>query len=281
MPLLLSADIQALIHLTRTAEGNLLPFAVYNSIHEQHLFNVPISQPVLIFVLKGSKCLQGSHLTTCRAGEFIFLGAATHFTMRNIPDKQQYLALLIEFENEDFESLPPTTEDTKEWLCGPIEQPLAKALAQFIEWSQFAPPMLWPSRRRELLQLLFHLGYTNISHLRCKTSVSQSVLKILARDLSADLPACDIATTLAMSESTLRRKLTTENTSLQYLKDQARLSYGLHLLQTTDWSVLQVAEHCGYQSQSRFTSRFKQRFGLTPSALRQTRLADMGEVLTE
>jgi AraC-like DNA-binding protein len=35
-----------------------------------------------------------------------------------------------------------------------------------------------------------------------------------------------------------------------------------------------VAERCGYQSQSRFTDKFKQFFGVTPTELRKTRMRD-------
>ena len=77
-----------------------------------------------------------------------------------------------------------------------------------------------------------------------------------------------------MSESTLRRKLKAEGTSLQEIKDQSRLGLGLHLLQTTQDPITLIAEKCGYQSQSRFTNRFKGRFGLTPSELRKTKMED-------
>ncbi|WP_084683746.1 helix-turn-helix domain-containing protein [Psychromonas hadalis] len=49
---------------------------------------------------------------------------------------------------------------------------------------------------------------------------------------------------------------------------------GIHLLQTTHFSIGLISEKCGYQSQSRFTDRFKTLFGLTPSELRKTKMAD-------
>jgi AraC-like DNA-binding protein len=77
-----------------------------------------------------------------------------------------------------------------------------------------------------------------------------------------------------MSQSTLRRKLQVEGSSLQAIKDRVKLGYGLHLLQTTMEPVGIIAEKCGYYSQSRFTDRFKQLFGLTPTELRKTRVID-------
>ena len=110
-----------------------------------------------------------------------------------------------------------------------------------------------------------------------QTSLSQQVHQMISVDLSQELSATDIAANLAMSESSLRRKLAEENNNLQAIKDQARLGYGLHLIQSTHQSIGAVAERCGYQSQSRFTDKFKQRFGITPSALRKTRLSGSGE----
>lgn len=69
----------------------------------------------------------------------------------------------------------------------------------------------------------------------------------------------------------LRRKLQAEGTNLQALKDQIRLGRGLHLLQTSFLSVGEIAFVSGFQSQSRFSEKFKARFGLTPSELRLTR----------
>lgn len=77
-----------------------------------------------------------------------------------------------------------------------------------------------------------------------------------------------------MSESTLRRKLKSELTSVQEIKDKTRQGLALHLLQTTQYSIGIIAEKCGYQSQSRFTERFKKHFGLTPSDLRKTKMTE-------
>nr|WP_281358241.1 helix-turn-helix transcriptional regulator [Pseudoalteromonas caenipelagi] len=82
-----------------------------------------------------------------------------------------------------------------------------------------------------------------------------------------------ICDSLAMSESTLRRKLKSEGTTVQTIKDRAKLGLGLHLLQSTDYTIGVISQICGYQSQSRFTERFKSRFGLTPTQLRNTKKA--------
>ncbi len=73
---------------------------------------------------------------------------------------------------------------------------------------------------------------------------------------------------LAMSESTLRRRLREDGISFEKLLLDIRMQHGLMLVQTTHWNVAQVADACGYLSASRFAERFTQRFGLSPSKFR-------------
>ncbi|SSV75063.1 transcriptional regulator AraC/XylS family protein [Acinetobacter nosocomialis] len=90
--------------------------------------------------------------------------------------------------------------------------------------------------------------------------------------LSTELTAEFIAAQLFMSSSTLRRKLKNEGNSIQDIRNRVRLGHGLHLLQTTNDSIGNIAFECGYQSQSRFTEQFKNLFGITPRELRKTKM---------
>jgi len=77
--------------------------------------------------------------------------------------------------------------------------------------------------------------------------------------------AADAATVLAMSESTLRRRLREENKKFEEVLLEIRMQHALMLVQTTNWSVVKLADACGYKSSARFTERFKDRFGLSPA----------------
>jgi AraC-like DNA-binding protein len=252
-------------------ENRALPFAVYSSIKEQHLLNVPIVKPLFIAVLDGDKKLGKQGEIVCRAGDFIFLSDNPAINMRNIPKEKEYFALLIEFEYEDFIGIGPNTSSEQSFSLGEISIALEKCLQQFVEWSLFSPQAMWSLRRKEILQLLYHLGYKDILSMAVPHKLGQKIHAILSVQPSVDVPLTAICQQVAMSESTLRRKLIAEGTTIQEIKDQVKLGLGLHLLQTTRHSIVYIAEQCGYQSQSRFTSRFKGRFGLTPSALRKTK----------
>jgi len=262
-----------------TGESCSLPFSVYSSIKEQHLLNVPVVKPLFIAVLDGDKALGKDGQIVCHAGDFIFLSDSPAINMRNIPKEKEYFALLIEFELADFSGIEiersvnrhEIKEANDNFSVGVISTELEKCLQQFVEWSLYAPKAMWSLRKKELLQLLCHMGHPEILAMAAPHKLAQKIHGILSEQPATDISITAICQQVAMSESTLRRKLAAEGTTVQEIKDQVKLGLGLHLLQTTNHGIAYIAEQCGYQSQSRFTSRFKERFGLTPSALRKTK----------
>lgn len=257
-------------------ESDSLPFSIYCSSAEQRLFNVPVLKPLLIFILSGRKEL-GVDAINCPAGSFVFLSNTPNIAMRNIPNDEAYFALLIEFDYADFDCLKDRKAGTETFFRGEIESRLELTLQQFIEWSATAPAELWYLRRQEILQLLVSQGFDQVGGIMEPPTLSHKVHTIISDNVAGNLEASDLASMLAMSESTLRRKLSAEGNSLQGIKDRARLGYGLHLLQTSLEPIGLIAEQCGYSSQSRFTDKFKQLFNLTPTELRKTRLRVSGE----
>lgn len=73
---------------------------------------------------------------------------------------------------------------------------------------------------------------------------------------------------IAVSESTLRRRLVAEGTSFNTVLTDARMSLAMTLLQSTERSVAAIASDVGYESASRFAVRFKHRYGFAPSVVR-------------
>ena len=99
-------------------------------------------------------------------------------------------------------------------------------------------------------------------------SIGDRLRKILADAPAYPWTAAKASRELAMSEATLRRKLTIEKLRFETLLLDIRMHYAMTLLQTTPWSVSQIAEACGYRANSRFSSRFRERFGCSPSHVR-------------
>ncbi len=258
-------------------EHEALPFAVYSSMQEQCILNVPVIKPLLIFVLSGRKALGEEGELECPSGSFIFLSNSPDVAMRNIPAESDYFALLVEFSYSDFSCFHPQGRRESSSFQGIIDPTLEATLQQFVEWSEFSPDTLWHVRRQELLQLLYHLGHHQVASIVEPPTLSHQVHSILCENLAHPLAASELAARLAMSESTLRRKLGVEGTSFQSLRDRAALGFGLHLIQSTFEPIGFIAERCGYSSQSRFTEKFKQLFHVTPTALRKTRMRESGE----
>lgn len=257
-----------------TSASDDLPFAVYTSVYEQELLNVPIAKPLLIVVISGDKELGKNNEITCHTGQFIFLSDSPSINMRNIPKNNAYFALLVEFSYEDFDGIPSINAEKSDHFIGEVTFELKKCLQQFVESTAWAPKSICSLRKKEILLLLYHLGHAEVVSMMDKLKISQRLHDLFHEKDFLDVTTAYICEYLAMSESTLRRKLMSEGTSVQEIKDRARLGLGLHLLQTTAKPIGLIAEKCGYHSQSRFTDRFKAHFGLTPSALRKTKVTD-------
>ncbi len=251
-----------------------LPFSIYSSHKEQMINNVPVLKPLLIFILNGKKQLGKSNAVECNSGTFVFLSNSSRVDMRNIPSQEEYFAVLIDFDHEDFSELPQNTAPHIEYIKGEICPVIEKALLQYIEFSSVAPSNVIKHRKREILEILYHSGYVDVCNIDSPPSLSEKVHSMISSDLSFEWSVDHIASNLFMSASTLRRKLKNEGNNIQDIRNRSRLSHGLHLLQTSQFNIGNIAELCGYQSQSRFTEQFKLLFGMTPREIRRSKMID-------
>jgi len=268
--------VDSIIAVAKTSLKNKsqLPFSIYSSRKEQMITNVPVIKPLLIFILSGIKKLGKNEPVECQSGSFVFLSNNAQIDMRNIPIQEEYFAVLIDFDHEDFFELPKSQGPYKKYFQGEINPILAKALYQYIEFSTIAPLQVMRLRKRELLDIIYLCGYHDVCNIIEPPNLSEKVLSMISNDISCEWPVDLIASNLFMSPSTLRRKLKSEGNSIQDIRNRARLGYGLHLLQTTQFHIGNIAEQCAFQSQSRFSEQFKLLFGMTPREIRKTKLRD-------
>lgn len=78
----------------------------------------------------------------------------------------------------------------------------------------------------------------------------------------------ELARTFHLSASTLQRRLNEEGTSAKQCVREVRLEAAMALLQGSSLHISEIAARCGYDSHSRFSAAFRQRFGYAPSHLR-------------
>ncbi|MEJ6007041.1 helix-turn-helix transcriptional regulator [Paucibacter sp. AS339] len=77
-----------------------------------------------------------------------------------------------------------------------------------------------------------------------------------------------VADAFHLSASSLQRRLAEESASVSQCIREVRLETAMALLQDSGLQVSEVASRCGYDSHSRFSAAFRERFGFAPSHLR-------------
>ena len=131
---------------------------------------------------------------------------------------------------------------------------------------QATPPAVRLHALQEVLLWLDAAGL-RLPHAQGAT-VEARIRALIGAEIDRDWRAAEVASHLAMSEATLRRRLAEVGTTLTNLLADQRMMCALGLLQVTDLSVGRVAAEVGYASASRFAVRFRARFGLAPHAIR-------------
>ncbi len=103
----------------------------------------------------------------------------------------------------------------------------------------------------------------------CHDSTTRRILAIIGDDFRRELPRFgDLTGLLNMSARTLRRRLESEGTSYQRIKDKARRDRAISLLRHPGLSVCEVAEALGFSDPSAFHRSFKKWTGQSPGAFR-------------
>ena len=128
------------------------------------------------------------------------------------------------------------------------------------------PASIATNRLQEVLLWLGERGFH--FPLPAPASLGQQVRRLLSADQSAAWSMEQVARETATSIPTLRRRLAAEEIAFRDLLQDVRMSHALSLLQSTDAPVLHVALASGYASASRFTARFRARFGYLPTDIR-------------
>ena len=125
-----------------------------------------------------------------------------------------------------------------------------------------------------LREFLDNMVYQLIAMERQPASTSAAIKSIVSIELPGAMPSfADIADTLHMSESSLRRRLQKENTSYQALKDEVRCEVAINKLLHEQAKIADLADHLGFTEPSSFVRSFKSWTGDTPSSYRERMLS--------
>lgn len=121
-------------------------------------------------------------------------------------------------------------------------------------------------RALEVLLLLAERGivFARLNELRWADRVHRLVSQRPHATWSVD----ELARAFHVSSSTLQRRLSDECTTASQCVREARMVSAMALLQGTELLISEISTLCGYDSHSRFTAAFRQRFGYAPSHMR-------------
>lgn len=244
------------------------------------LFQVVIEQPMLVLIRHGTKILQyQNESVTVSAGQAIAINAGQTLDIRNcIANRQGYEAVCITWDEKLIRSFTEQLSETQRQMLRPIKvntmdnrprefQAAIERVTRCMAQSEVPAPVI----RHMLLELLVwiaHQGY--YFAMPVTRSMANRVRRLISSALSADWHTADVAHQLAMSEATLRRHLAKEGQPFAKILSDVRMCHALSMLQCTNMPIGQIALEVGYESASRFTARFKNRFGFLPKQIRES-----------
>ncbi len=254
---------------------------IFHCLQPQALRNIPIHQPVAVLVLSGQKViLLGERRLEVTAGELLLLPGGCTIEIGNHPDHrgEPYLALAMAFPEQSLAQFrrsygAEVAAETPPRWSAPATLEYVAAMTQWFNWCRRHPfdATLARHRQVEMLLLLARAGIAGNLLLHRSAAWRERVAQLIALDPAREWSAGEVCRRLGIGESTLRRRLNEEKSGFRQVLEESRMVTALALLQETYWPVGQVAEAVGYSSHSRFSERFKRRFGLSPTALKKTR----------
>ncbi|MBR0828113.1 AraC family transcriptional regulator [Bradyrhizobium manausense] len=128
----------------------------------------------------------------------------------------------------------------------------------------------FPGHNQELLEILTPALASALGELQARSSIREQVKVVLKRSLASGRPdLSEVARDLGLSERTLQRRITEEDTSFRDLLVEARQELGRQLLSDPTAEIDEVACLLGYQDASSFYRAFRYWEGVTPSRWRE------------
>lgn len=248
------------------------------------LSTLTVPSDLLIAVVAGRKVLHTCGCAvTVQQGQGVMIARGTQWDVVNDPHGQrQYQAwalafdehLVHEFNQQVGEQV--RTVNAAEVLQ--LDDDLLDALQRTLPSDRHPSPALLRHRNLEVMLLLAEKGWCFAP--TQTMSWPERIQRMVSQRPEKEWTVAALAEAFHMSESSLRRRLDDSQQTLAALVRDARLLVALGMLQTTEMSVGEVAQRCGWTSHSRFTAAFQQRWSVPPSVVR-ARMKEQAQNLTD
>lgn len=248
----------------------------------QSLRRVVFERPTVLLAALGRKdVIVDNAAYSSMDGSILLVPAGLELGIENIPNGGAglFVGTAIGFDSatlSQFRSLYGNYfsewDLTPRWAA-PYSDKLVSALVDWLAWTRRFPAFQVEARHRlmEILLLVATQGAAGNLLLDHGKSLSARLRAFLALDPSRNWSAAEASHHIGISVSSLRRKLGEQKTGFRQLLEDVRLGKGLELVLNTDLQIGQIAHACGYESQSRFSERFRLRFSMSPTEIRRSR----------
>ncbi len=252
-------------------------FARIVASHKHRVSTVSIHQDALIVVRQGRKTLlRAGSVLEASPGEALALARGTVWDVINDPAGSACYeahvlvfgeALLTSFwQSRGGDMSPSLADGVRLQVCGSFEDSVMRVADQ-LKGRTVSDQLLF----HWLEEVLIHLGEHGVRYSPLKElDWAERVRRVVSQSPGAGWTLASLAEKFHVSASTLQRRLADEGRTVAALVREVRLELALGMLQTTAMPIGEVAMLCGWQSHSRFSAAFLERWGFSPSQLRKS-----------
>jgi AraC-like DNA-binding protein/quercetin dioxygenase-like cupin family protein len=239
----------------------------YCCLKRERIAAVVPPHPLLGIVLRGRKEIWlGDACQSFEAGAVFVMPRGVPMDVVNILDDRSghYAALILEVKDLPESLLAGATAETgTRSLQIPLTRALVDALSHAAGVTEGGAQGEAVQRLR-LAEVLTLLQGEPAARPLFHQSLADRVVWLIRSDPARNWRVCDVAETLAMGASTLRRRLDAQGTPFRSLLRQTRMAAAQHAL-ASGAAITSAAEAAGYASRSHFARQFRAAFGTSPS----------------
>ncbi|PXV71081.1 AraC family transcriptional regulator [Sinimarinibacterium flocculans] len=235
---------------------------------------VAVDSAALILLREGVKTLKlGSRQWTARSGDVLVVSGGQTLDIRNqLSPQGLYEARWIVWDPALLAEMQP--EPPRRPLSGVFHMPSASriftdAVDRAVRAIECQAEVSAALARHALAELLLWLHESNVTLASSQPRSMVARLRLMvSRSPSSPWSLPHAAEQLAVSQTTLRRRLSAEGATFGDVLADARMSHAMMMLQSTQRAISSIASDVGYASASRFSVRFRSRSGFAPSVVR-------------
>lgn len=235
----------------------------------QTLRNLTIHSPGIVQILTGSKRLFYKNKSVDLAASTLLLtSASTSLSFENLPQNGYFESRMFSLYCLPTEEMLVLSQSTIRGFDTPTLKRSKCIDVTLQALSSYDLTSVSEETQTHLLmglyQQLAEQGALHHLFPDAYTSFSQELARYLSDSPEYDHSLESVAKNFATSRATLIRRLKQEGMRYRDLLAEVRLNHALELIQDGTFNIALLAQSCGYQSESRFSQRFRKKFGVSP-----------------